>query len=575
RWSGDEGIGLGNIAEIERTDTFTFLTWVRRDASDDRMVLFHNSKPNWEVGSRGIECYIDRGQIEIGLSHFWPGNAIRVRTVDSVPPDTWTHVAIRYDGSSRADGLEIFLNGKPAKSEVVRNHLYSTIRFSRSPPFEIGARLSELGFRNGAMDEFALYRQRLTDLEIEWARAAVLEPKWSPTDPRLFEYFVERVDEACAKSRDAVRSARIAENKYSGGLRSIMVLREDPKPALARVLFRGSYLEPREEVSAGVPTSLNPSKRAIKNRLELAEWLTHRDHPLSARVALNRVWTLLFSSGLVNTLEDFGSQGEPPSHPELLDFLAAEFMEGGWDLKSLVRRIVTSATYRQASHASRELRERDPKNRLLARGPRQRLSAEQIRDSALKACGLLTEKVGGPSVKPYQPGGLWREVGPKTFRADSGDKAYRRSLYTFWKRTSPPPSMLIFDAVNREVCVARREITVTPSQALVLLNDPQFVEAARVLAADLLRRHGSNEKAALNEIFRRLTSRKPTAEEQLELSRAYGEQLEEFSREGAKPEAYVEVGPWPAVKDLPLKELAAMTAMVQLVMNFYEFQVKR
>jgi hypothetical protein len=248
-------------------------------------------------------------------------------------------------------------------------------------------------------------------------------------------------------------------------------------------------------------------------------------------------------------------------------------MESGWDVKALCRLIATSATYRQSSRPRADLIERDPDNQLLARGPRHRLSAEQIRDAALTASGLLSEKFGGPSVRPTQPPGLWKEVGPKTFTADEGEGRYRRSLYTFWKRTVPPPNMMTFDAVSREVCVARRESTVTPNQALVLLNDPQFVEAARALAVEIMLKHQQTEPA-ITEAFRRLTGRHPRAEETRELLHAHASQLRIFDADPDAAEEFISLRTSSRDQSLPAKELASMTAVVQVIMGFFEFQVK-
>ena len=285
-----------------------------------------------------------------------------------------------------------------------------------------------------------------------------------------------------------LRALREQENQLVADIPEIMVMEEMPTPRPAHLLARGAYDAPGNVVSRETPPSLPPfPSDQPRNRLGLARWLADRRNPLAARVVVNRIWRMHFGRGIVGSQEDFGSQGKLPTHPALLDWLAGRFMDEGWDVKALHRLIVTSETFQQSSPAPRELILRDPDNLLLARGPKTRLMAEEIRDSALAASGLLNRTIGGPSVKPYQPAGLWEQSGTgKTYIQDQGLKLYRRSLYTFWRRTSPPPSMLTFDGVSREVCTARRDVTATPLQALVLLNDPQFVEAARVLAERLL-----------------------------------------------------------------------------------------
>jgi hypothetical protein len=289
---------------------------------------------------------------------------------------------------------------------------------------------------------------------------------------------------------------------------------------------------------------------------------------------VNRYWKHFFGRGLVETVEDFGSQGRMPSHPELLDYLAASFMESDWDVKALCRTIVTSATYMQDSAPDRALLDRDPDNALLARGPRNRLTAEETRDAALAASGLLTADVGGPSVKPYQPEGLWEEASSVKFEPDTGDKLYRRSMYTFIKRTVPPPMMLTFDATNREMCVARREVTETPLQALVLMNDPQFVEAARVLAARLLLDYKQKTKRAIDEAFVRLIGREPRNEETKLLQRTFDEQRHFFASDEDAALSYTSTGEFAADDTMDPADFAAMTAIVQLLMNYDEFQVK-
>jgi hypothetical protein len=314
-----------------------------------------------------------------------------------------------------------------------------------------------------------------------------------------------------------------------------------------------------------------------RNRLGFAQWLVDPRHPLTARVAVNRFWQIFFGRGLVATAEDFGVQGQPPSHPELLDWLARRFMQSGWNVHALCRWIVLSSTYRQDSvPRDHKLYRTDPENRLLARGPHHRLSGEQLRDGVLAASGLLVRRLGGPSVMPYQPAGLWEESGTgKTYHQSHGEGLYRRSLYTFWRRTSPPPSMTVFDAPSREVCQARRERTATPLQALVLLNDPQFVEAARVLAEKLLRERAGDPSAQIETAFRLLAARRPRADEADVLRRLFDEQHALYAQEPELAAAYVSVGEAPRDEAQDLAAQAALTAVVQALMNYDEFVFKR
>ncbi len=302
---------------------------------------------------------------------------------------------------------------------------------------------------------------------------------------KIREYFLATAaPEAIRQAHQQVASLRREKEDLIDSMPTTMVMQEMQPRRDTFLLIRGAYDRPGDKVAANVPACLPPLPAAARNdRLGFARWLVDPANPLTARVAVNRYWQMLFGTGLVKTVEDFGSQGESPSHPELLDWLATEFVSNGWNVKGILKTLVTSATYRQSSHVTPELLQKDPENRLLARGPRVRLSPEMIRDQALAASGLLVEKIGGPSVKPYQPPGLWKELsGAEDYQPDTGENLYRRSLYTFWKRAAPPPSMMNFDSAGREACTVRETRTNTPLQALNLMNDVAFVEAARVLA---------------------------------------------------------------------------------------------
>jgi len=372
---------------------------------------------------------------------------------------------------------------------------------------------------------------------------------------------------------------------------SAMVMEELPQPRVTHILIGGDYLNPGERVSAGVPTHLAAwCEDFPANRLGLARWLTQPGHPLTARVTVNRFWQMLFGAGLVKTSDDFGSQGEPPSHPELLDWLADEFA-ANWDVKAILKRMVLSATYRQSSKMTKERRDRDPHNRLLARGPRQRLDAEMIRDLALASSGLLDHRIGGPSVRPYQPSGLWEQVAlggnysSQTYVQSSGADLYRRGIYVYWKRSLPYPALATFDASNREACTAQRPRTNTPLQALVLLNDPTYIEAARVLADRTLNEAGPDLTERLIYAFRLCTGRKPSSQELDILTRVYHEQISNFLQNRDAARELVSIGEWKtyqvrrvfsnpsflAKEYLPHPlELAAWTAVGNLLLNLDE-----
>jgi hypothetical protein len=361
-------------------------------------------------------------------------------------------------------------------------------------------------------------------------------------------------------------------------VRQIMVMKESAAPRPVHILKRGAYDAPGAVVTSDTPASIFPFPEGLpRNRLGLAKWMTDDRNPLTSRVAVNRFWSLFFGRGLVASVEDFGGQGESPSHPELLDWLARDFINQGWNVKQFCRQIVLSATYRQSSQPrDLQLLIDDPDNRLLGRGARYRLSAEQLRDNALAVSGLLVPRIGGPSVKPYQPAGLWEEAGTgKSYAQAKGEGLYRRSLYTFWRRTSPPPNMLTFDATGREVCTARRERTATPLQALVLLNDPQFLEAARVLAQKLLLQPQATTEQRIESAFRIVTSRRPSPSELSILQRLYREQKLHFDSQLEAAKEFLSIGETARDETLELADHAAMTVLVETLMNFDEAVTKR
>jgi hypothetical protein len=361
-----------------------------------------------------------------------------------------------------------------------------------------------------------------------------------------------------------------------------MVMSELKTPRETFVLARGDYRNQTEKVQPGVPSMLPPLPAdAPLNRLTLARWLVHPKHPLTSRVAVNRYWQLYFGTGIVKTQEDFGVQGEAPAHPELLDWLATEFIRTGWDVRAMQRLIVTSATYRQSSSVTPEVLEKDPENRLLARGPRVRLPAEMIRDTALAASGLLNGAIGGPSVLPYQPKGLWEEMAfgegfsAQAYEQSHGKDLYRRGMYTFWKRTVPPASLSTFDAPDREKCTARRALTNTPLQALALMNDPTFVEASRALAQRTLLEGGRDERSRLAYAFRLATARTPSSKETGVLRGLLRTRLASFQQDRQSATKLLDVGESPRDKRLDTAELAAWTTVASVILNLDETITKQ
>jgi hypothetical protein len=487
----------------------------------------------------------------------------------------WSSLVVTYDGSSRAAGVAIYLNGVRLAVDVVRDRLYKDITYDRNagdnvneqPRLTIGARFRDSGFRNGLLDDLQVFDSALTAAEV--AVAAGLKPG----DDAAFDHFLVREYQPYGSALARVRALRVEENALITHVPELMVMEEMRQPRPAHRLERGAYDAPRELVPRDTPASLPPfPSNQPRNRLGLARWLTHRSNPLASRVAVNRIWRMHFGRGIVATQEDFGSQGRLPTHPELLDFLADRFMASGWDVKALHRLIVTSETFQQSSSVPAAVAGRDPDNLLLARGPKRRLVAESIRDSALAASGLLKPAIGGPSVKPYQPAGLWEQSGTgKTYKQGTGADLYRRSLYTFWRRTLPPPSMVTFDAMSREVCTAKRDVTTTPLQSLVLLNDPQFVEAARHLAETVMKQSPSDGAARTRTAFRALIGRLPDDTETTILSGLFIEQRALFAARPDDALKLVAVGESRMSPDVQPVDLAAMTTVVSAIMNFDEF----
>jgi len=399
---------------------------------------------------------------------------------------------------------------------------------------------------------------------------------------QLKDYFLESVYKGTQETFGPLKKqlAELEKNQteLDKQIPSTLIMEDMEEKRQAYVLIRGEYEKPDENrpVEPNVPTFLPPlPDDAPKNRLALARWLVSAEHPLTSRVTVNRYWQKFFGTGLVKTAEDFGSQGESPSHPELLDWLAVEFRESGWDIKAMQKRIVMSGTYRQSSVVDPQKYTTDPENRLLARGPRFRLDAEIVRDNALALSGLLVEQVGGKSVKPYQPKGLWNAVGytssnTANFTQDQGDALYRRSMYTFWKRTSPPPSMSIFDAPSREACTVRRERTNTPMQALALMNDIQYVEAARLYARRIMTEAGESDRDKIIWAFRSATSRMPKDNEIEVVEKLLGKYREKYSQQADQAQALLSVGEYPRDESLDIKEQAAWTMIANLILNLDE-----
>jgi hypothetical protein len=575
RLTGDHAVKT-KVGNFRRHDPFTISIWVQTPDTKERAVIFHRSRAWTDAGSRGYELLIEEGRAKWSLIHFWPGDAISIRALDPLPVGAWVNVTVTNDGSSRAAGLRLFINGQLARTEIIRDHLTKDITGGGGDTIALGERFRDRGFKGGLIDDLRVFTRELTPQEINThvisSSASQLSNLGSqPSSSPDFDTYLANHDEPYRAQLAALTAARAKQTALTDAAKEIMVMRELPTPKTAYILKRGEYDHRGAAVSADTPSALPafPADQP-RNRLGLARWLTAPDHPLLARVTVNRFWQSLFGQGLVKTSDDFGTQGDRPQFPELLDWLAGEFVRSGWDVKALLKTIVLSETYQQRSFSTPEQMADDPENNWLARGPRHRLPAEMIRDQALATSGLLVEKIGGPPVYTYDI--------PESFKpapAGKGEALYRRSLYTFWRRTGPAPVLEAFDVPKRVVCVTRRDTTNTPLQALVLLNGPQFVEASRALAERLQREHAGDPGALVTSAFRTLTSRPPDAAEQKILLRLFDEQIGHYRAHPEAVTAFLAIGDTPADSSLTAPELAATATVINTLMNHDAFAVKR
>lgn len=579
--SGENGVSMPGIGHFGRADSFSIALWIRPAERVSRQTVIHHSQAWMDAGSRGYEIVMEDGHVAVGLHHMWPGNAIKVRTTSEVPTNAWTHVAFAYDGSSRASGLTVYLDGKPAQVEVIRDNLWKDITYGQ-PDLTIGQRMRDFGFKGGQVDELRVYERAITSVEAALLAKTGEAASPAPQDKR--DFFLSTAYGPAMDARAELAELRREQNKLITSIQDIMVMQEMDRPKPAHVLKRGAYDAPGDEVGMETPAVMGRLPATLpRNRLGLARWILDPGHPLTARVTVNRIWQQFFGRGIVETSDNFGLQGTPPTHPELLDWLAVTFVRGNaalgvrpWNVQDLQKLIVTSDTYRQTSKASGEEIAADPDNRLLARGPSRRLTAEMLRDQALSTGGLLVEKIGGPSVKPYQPDGLWEvAMGNPKYETGKGDDLHRRSLYTYWKRTVPPPSMLALDAADRSYCVVRRQSTSTPLQALALLNDTQMVEAARHIAGRVLREGGSTTAQQSRYAFKLVTGRSATEAEAAILVRLFEEQRAEFLKDAEGANRLLKVGETPVPDEQPAADLAAATVLAKALLNHDEAVMRR
>jgi hypothetical protein len=565
--------------DFDSNQGFSYAAWVKLPANDGSGAIL--ARMNEDDNFRGWDLWVEGRRIGGHLINSWPANAIKVVTRDQLPADQWVHVAVAYDGKNKAAGFQVYVNGQLQPTNVQADTLNGTTK--TTVPFKVGQRNKTSPLSGAMLQDVRLYARRLADGELaSLAKSALSAVVAAAPDKRteadlnaLYDWWLTSRDEvykALSQTHDSLVRAQ-ADVQARATIAHIM--QEKPEAAIAFVLNRGEYDQRRDQVSPDTPEMLPAFPAdAPRNRLGFAKWLLLPDHPLTARVTVNRLWSQVFGTGIVKTAGDFGITGELPSDQALLDWLAVDFRESGWDVKRFMKQIVMSATYRQSCTVTKETLEKDPENRLFSRGARFRMDAEMVRDYALATSGLLSPKIGGPSVKPYQPPGVWEAVAmigsnTRDYKQDSGESLYRRSLYTFWKRSAPPASMDVFNAPNREHCVVVRERTNTPLQALVTLNDPQFVEAARRLAERAVQA-AADVPSRTNFLAEHLLARRLRPKEVAIVQASLEKFQKHYAAADEDAKKLIDVGESNVESQAPPAELAAWTMVANQLMNLDE-----
>jgi uncharacterized protein DUF1553/uncharacterized protein DUF1549/concanavalin A-like lectin/glucanase superfamily protein/cytochrome c len=595
-FDGDTEVNFGNVARFDRGDPFSLAVWLKGQGNLPISVF---QKLDTADSRHGFEWMLDdialvgiqrwAARLSVRISGDSPNQAIEVRTRERLRLGDWYHVALTYNGSGKAAGVALYLNGVRLETDITDDALNGSC--ASDAPLRVGSKTLGKPFI-GQLDDLRLYDRVLTpqqveDLAIHHPMRVILsgvigKPSKDDAERARTYFLTYAAPESLRTAYSELKALQSQKDDLVKKIPTTMIMAEMKKPRDTFILARGDYRNQTDKVQPGVPAILPKlPKDAPLTRLTLARWLVDPGHPLTSRVAVNRYWQTYFGYGIVKTQEDFGVQGEPPSHPELLDWLATEFVRTGWDVKAMQRLIVTSATYRQSSKTSTALREKDPENRLLARGPRVRLQAELIRDTALAASGLLNDAIGGPSVMPYQPKGIWEELAfgdgfsGQSYEQSRGPDLYRRGMYTLWKRTAPPASLATFDAPDREKCTARRAQTNTPLQALVLLNDPTYVEASRALAQRTLLEVPKDPNARITYAFRLATARKPTKDEIKVLRTLFDGRLKAYRVDRRGALKLLSVGESALNPKLEITELAAYTTVASVILNLDETITKQ
>lgn len=564
-FNGDTWLELGSNGVFSRSEPFTISVRVKIPKDLKEGVIFHKTLAERLYNFKGYHLYLRNHQLELSMAHAAPSDAITRLSKEDVPRDKWVRLTMTYDGSARAAGLRLYLDDREMEMETTMDQLTKNILFASNafwlssghqPGLQIGGWWRGSGFKGGALDDVEIYDRPLTGYEIRLLSGATT----APSKEDLHQYYISAIDTAVARERRKLHRLRTMLADSVENIQELMVMQEMPTPKQAHILIRGNYDALGEAVSANTPAAILAFPDDLpRNRYGLAQWLTLPDNPLTSRVAANRLWQNFFGTGLVKTSEDFGNQGEMPSHPELLDWLALTYRNNGWDTKKLNKLIVMSATYRQESKASAEAREKDPEDKWLSHAPANRLSAEMLRDNALLAAGLLDMSIGGKSVKPYQPEGLW-EINNASYTRDTGRAVYRRSLYVIVKRSVPDPTLATFDAPSRSYCITRRQKTNTPLQALVTLNDPTYTEAAAALGQQMIRQ-------PIAQIYQELTGRNPTPPELTLLEGLRQTEEKKFRQHPEKTKGWIHAGQYKLPPGMDPVRVAANAVVASTILN--------
>jgi hypothetical protein len=590
----------GNVAAFDYRDRlhdfkdrFTISAWFNPASENSGAILTRMGKEvteqeNGLPKTRGYGLYFINGKVHFNLIGVWADDSFRVETEETLPAGQWHHVVAMFDSLEPYEKVQLYIDGEKRQLEINNARLFRQFNVQDARLVIGGGGGPQWRFK-GLIDEVRIYDTLLDPEQIgvlacadSLSRIAGISPEARNKTQWLKarNAFLDKAAPAAAQSEwKKLRALQQEKFRLETAIPTVMVMQELPEPRQAHVLNRGAYDAPGEPVERGVPAVLPAMPEdAPNNRLALARWLIRKDNPLTARVTVNRLWQMLFGTGLVKTAEDFGVQGELPSHPQLLDWLATELQQNGWNIKALLKSMVMSATYRQSSKATPELLQRDPDNRLLSRGPRMRLSAEMIRDQALFLSGLLVEQLGGPSVKPYQPAGLYNDMlfsNMTEYAQEKGEGLWRRSLYTFWKRTVMPPAMQVFDASSREYCKVRDTRTNTPLQALNLMNDVTYVESARMLAERMLNEGGTRPEDRLALGFRLAAGRPPDQTESRVLIGNLQAQLDYFQTHPDAAAGLLAVGEKRNDGKVEPQTLAAYSVVGSLILNLDEVITKQ